>query len=51
MIAFAGSEAKVAWLKELGVDVAANYKTQSVTEVLKKEAPNGVNCYFDNVRS
>lgn len=49
VIAFAGTDAKLAWLKELGVDVVANYKTESVTEVLKKEAPKGINCYFDNV--
>ncbi|KAF2367761.1 Alcohol dehydrogenase C-terminal [Trinorchestia longiramus] len=49
VIAFAGTDEKVSWLRELGVDVAANYKTQDIVEVIKGAAPGGVNCYFDNV--
>ncbi|VVC96244.1 unnamed protein product [Leptidea sinapis] len=50
VIGFAGSEDKVAWLeKELGFDKAYNYKTVNVHEVLQVAAPNGVDCYFDNV--
>ncbi|XP_035673726.1 prostaglandin reductase 1-like [Branchiostoma floridae] len=46
----AGSDAKVAWLKELGFDAAFNYKTvSSLDAALKEAAPNGIDCYFDNV--
>ena len=34
---------------ELGFDGAINYKTETITEGLKREAPDGVDCYFDNV--
>lgn len=49
VIAFAGSDKKVEWLKELGADHAFNYKTTSVHEALSKAAPKGINIYFDNV--
>lgn len=50
VIGFAGSEDKVKWLeKELGFDKAFNYKSVDITAVLKSAAPNGVDCYFDNV--
>ena len=39
VIASAGSDAKVEYLKELGADIAFNYKTTSTAEVLKKEGP------------
>jgi NADPH-dependent curcumin reductase CurA len=39
VIASAGSEDKVKFLKELGTDVAFNYKTTSTREVLEKEGP------------
>eukprot|EP00058_Branchiostoma_floridae_P014187 XP_002599675.1 hypothetical protein BRAFLDRAFT_70354 [Branchiostoma floridae] len=46
----AGSDAKVAWLKELGFDAAFNYKTvSSLDAALKEAAPYGIDCYFDNV--
>lgn len=51
MIAFAGSDKKVEWLKELGADHAFNYKTTEVHEALNKIAPKGINVYFDNVSS
>ncbi|KAH8834577.1 alcohol dehydrogenase [Flagelloscypha sp. PMI_526] len=47
VISSAGSDEKVARLKELGADVAFNYKTTSTREVLKKEGP--LNIYWDNV--
>ncbi|CAH2267547.1 prostaglandin reductase 1-like [Pararge aegeria] len=50
VIGFAGSDDKVNWLeKDLGFDKAFNYKTVDVQKVLKKAAPKGVDCYFDNV--
>ncbi|XP_063235322.1 prostaglandin reductase 1-like [Bacillus rossius redtenbacheri] len=50
VIGFAGSDEKVKWLtSELGFDNAFNYKTEDIAGVLKTAAPNGVDCYFDNV--
>ncbi|XP_046960844.1 prostaglandin reductase 1-like [Vanessa cardui] len=50
VIGFAGSDDKVEWLeKELGFDKAFNYKTADIQKELKAAAPNGVDCYFDNV--
>ena len=39
VIASAGSEEKVKFLKELGADVVFNYKTTSTHEILEKEGP------------
>jgi len=49
VIGFAGNDEKVGWLKELGFDSVYNYKKISVTDALKEAAPDGVDCYFDNV--
>jgi hypothetical protein len=46
VIGSAGSEEKVAWLRELGFDVAFNYKVTPPREALRDE---GVDVYFDNV--
>merc|ERR1719244_29377 len=49
VIGFAGTDDKCDWLRELGFDYAFNYKTAGVAESLAEAAPNGVDCYFDNV--
>jgi NADPH-dependent curcumin reductase CurA len=43
VIASAGSEEKVQFMKNLGADVAFNYKTTNTQEVLAKEGP--INMY------
>ncbi|XP_062540760.1 prostaglandin reductase 1-like [Armigeres subalbatus] len=49
VIGIAGSDDKCEWLKKLGFEHAINYKTQNILEELKKAAPKGIDCYFDNV--
>lgn len=50
VIGLAGSDEKCDWLTgELGFDKAINYKAGNVRAALKAAAPNGIDCYFDNV--
>jgi NADPH-dependent curcumin reductase CurA len=50
VIGLAGSDAKCAYLKEIGFDTAINYKTAGdLTAAFKAAAPKGVDIYFDNV--
>ncbi len=49
VIAAAGSDAKTAWLRTIGVDAAFNYKSGPVLERLRAAAPAGLDLYFDNV--
>jgi NADPH-dependent curcumin reductase CurA len=50
VVASAGSEEKVAWLRdELGVDAAFNYRSGPLPELLREAAPDGIDVYFDNV--
>jgi hypothetical protein len=45
----AGSEEKIAWLRELGFDEAFDYRKRTVHEALRAAAPDGIDVYFDNV--
>ncbi len=54
VVASAGSAEKCRWLQdEAGVDVALNYRdypsAEKLTAALSAAAPNGVDCYFENV--
>jgi NADPH-dependent curcumin reductase CurA len=49
-VGIAGSDEKNEYLrKELGVDVALNYKNPGVQLALKEACPNRIDVYFDNV--
>ncbi|KAF8210835.1 alcohol dehydrogenase [Mycena galopus ATCC 62051] len=47
VIASAGSDEKVNFMREIGADVAFNYKTTDTREVLAREGP--IDVYWDNV--
>ena len=49
VIGSAGAPEKVQWLRDAGFDAAFNYHDGDVTELLAKAAPEGIDCYFDNV--
>ena len=50
VIGSAGGADKVAYLKEIGVDQAIDYKAEpDLTAALMKAAPKGIDVYFDNV--
>jgi len=50
VIGSAGSAEKLRFLtEECGFDAAFNYKTGPVLEQLNREAPDGIDVYFDNV--
>jgi NADPH-dependent curcumin reductase CurA len=49
-IGIAGGPEKCAWLvEELGFDAAIDYKGGELRADLRRQAPNGVHVYFDNV--
>lgn len=50
VITTAGSDEKVAKARELGADLAINYKTGNVIEEIRKFAPNGVNVWWETLR-
>jgi NADPH-dependent curcumin reductase CurA len=45
----AGSPEKVAWLEELGLDAAFDYRERPVREALHELAPDGLDVFYDNV--
>merc|ERR1712183_983640 len=50
VIGIAGGEVKCDYLvKELGFDAAVNYKKDDIMTEIRKAAPDGVDCYFDNI--
>ncbi len=50
VVASAGSDAKIAWLKSRGVDHGVNYKTCGpLLDAVRAAAPKGIDVYFDNV--
>ena len=50
VVGIAGTDEKCQWItKELGFDVAINYKTENMPEALKRACPDGIDVYFDNV--
>src|SRR3990170_3440421 len=49
VIGSAGSDEKVAWLRELGFDASFNYRDADVDDALREAAPDGIDLYFDNV--
>ncbi len=49
VVGSAGSDAKVARLRELGFDAAFSYRDGLVAEQLREAAPDGIDVYFDNV--
>jgi NADPH-dependent curcumin reductase CurA len=50
VVGTAGSDEKVAWLRELGFDAAIHYRARDdYHAALAEAAPDGVDVYFDNV--
>jgi len=49
VIGSAGTADKVEWLRKVGYDAAFNYHDGDVTKQLAAAAPEGIDCYFDNV--
>lgn len=48
---YAGTDAKVEYLKNIGFDAAYNYKTmESLDATLKEACPNGIDMFFNNVQ-
>jgi NADPH2:quinone reductase len=50
VVATGGSDEKTALCRELGADLAINYKTEDEQEVLLNFAPDGVNVYWETLR-
>ncbi|KAG1751880.1 hypothetical protein EDB19DRAFT_2000835 [Suillus lakei] len=51
VIAIAGSEKKCKWLKEIGADIALNYKADTFPQDLHDATPDLVDAFFDKYTS
>jgi hypothetical protein len=49
VIGSAGGAEKCAFVREIGADAAIDYKAEKIGEALAREAPKGIDVYFDNV--
>eukprot|EP00511_Aplanochytrium_stocchinoi_P011637 CAMPEP_0204866180 /NCGR_PEP_ID=MMETSP1348-20121228/16237_1 /ASSEMBLY_ACC=CAM_ASM_000700 /TAXON_ID=215587 /ORGANISM="Aplanochytrium stocchinoi, Strain GSBS06" /LENGTH=373 /DNA_ID=CAMNT_0052017941 /DNA_START=13 /DNA_END=1134 /DNA_ORIENTATION=+ len=49
LIGSAGSASKLEYMLSIGYDEVFNYKEETVPAALKRLAPKGIDCYFDNV--
>ena len=50
VVGSAGGLDKCAWLREIGVDAAIDYRAEpDMTAALRRAAPDGIHVYFDNV--
>jgi NADPH-dependent curcumin reductase CurA len=49
VVGSAGTPEKVNMLHQLGFDAAFDYHDGDVTQLLQQAAPEGIDCYFDNV--
>ncbi|XP_021341191.1 prostaglandin reductase 1-like [Mizuhopecten yessoensis] len=49
VVGCAGTDDKCKWLKELGFDEVFNYKKVDLSEALEAAAPDGFDCFFDNI--
>lgn len=49
VLGVAGSDDKVAWLKEMGCDAALNYKDPEFRAKFKEATPDLIDVFFDNV--
>jgi NADPH2:quinone reductase len=50
VVTTAGSDAKLAKARELGADLAINYKTEDVPARVKEFAPEGINVWWETLR-
>jgi NADPH-dependent curcumin reductase CurA len=49
VIGAAGGAEKCAWVRSLGADAVIDYKAEPIVAALQREAPKGIDVYFDNV--
>ncbi len=49
VVASVGSPAKATWVRELGADAVIDYKAEPIGPALARQAPEGIDLYFDNV--
>lgn len=48
VVTSAGSDRKVDWLRELGVDFAFNYRTRNISDALREGCPNGIDLVLES---